>query len=217
MDQEKRKIINSLVIPFFLLALMWLVKIVEWQFDVSFSAWGVRPLSPQGLIGIITSPLLHADFKHLFSNSVPFLFLGAMLYYFYREVANTVLILSWLFTGLLVWLMGRFSVHIGASGVVYALAAFHLTSGLIRRNTGLMAVTLLITFLYGSMVWGVFPQLFPGQNISWESHLSGIVSGVVFAVWFRRSGPQKVEYVWDDDDDDEEDNSSYGGEQQLNN
>lgn len=203
MDIEKIRIRQSLVIPFFLLAIMWLVKIIEWQFSISFSSFGVRPLQVSGLPGILFSPLLHADFKHLFSNSLPFLFLGGMLYYFYKEAATPVLLLSWVFTGLLVWLMARRSVHIGASGVVYALATFHFVSGLIRRNPGLMAVSMLVIFLYGSMVWGIFPQFFPGQNISWESHLSGILTGLVFALWFKDIGPQKIEYHWDDDDDTE--------------
>lgn len=201
MDAEKKKIVQSLIVPGALLALMWLIKIIEWQTKTSFAAWGLRPLTVDGLLGIATAPMLHSDFKHLFSNSIPFLFLGSMLYYFYKEAANAVMILSWVFTGFLVWLMARHSTHIGASGVVYALAAFHFTSGLIRRNPGLMAVTLLITFLYGSMVWGIFPQFFPGQNISWESHLSGMISGLIFAIWFRNIGPQKVEYVWSDDED----------------
>lgn len=203
MDTEKKKVLESMTIPGILLALMWLVKITEWQLGISFAHWGIRPLNTEGLTGIILSPLLHANFKHLFSNSVPFLFLGSMLYLFYPRVANAVMILSWIFTGLLVWLMARFSTHIGASGVVYALAAFHFMSGLIKRNPGLMALTLLVTFLYGSMVWGIFPQFFPGQNISWESHLCGIITGLIAAFWFRHEGPQKVEYNWDDDDDNE--------------
>lgn len=201
MEAEKRKILRSLTIPLILLIVMWLVKLIEWQFHAAFYSYGISPLTTRGLVGVFAAPFLHSDFSHLASNSVPFLFLAAMLYYFYREAANTVLVLSWLFTGVLVWLMARQSVHIGASGVVYALATFHFVSGLIRRNPGLMAVSLLITFLYGGMVWGIFPQFFPGQNISWESHLSGIVSGLIAAVWFRGEGPQRVEYQWDDEED----------------
>ena len=95
------------------------------------------------------------------------------------------------------------SYHIGASGVVYALASFHFFSGLIRREPRLMAFTLLVVFLYGGMVWGVFPDFFPTKNISWESHLMGLLAGLILAFYYRSSGPQRPRYDWADDDTDE--------------
>lgn len=163
----------------------------------SLGGWGILPLQVQGLPGILLAPLVHASFEHLFSNIIPFFFMTLLLFYFYEEIAWQVLIYSWIFTGILVWLGARESYHIGASGVVYSLAAFHVLSGIIRKNTRLLSISLLMVFLYGGMIWGIFPDFFPGKNISWESHLSGLVTGIILAIYYRKRGPQAPVYSWD--------------------
>jgi len=111
--------------------------------------------------------------------------------------------LCWLVTGLWVWIFAvDTGTHIGASGVVYALATFHFTGGLLRREPRMMAFSLLVVFLYGGLVWGISPDFFPGKNISWQSHLLGGVAGIVIAFAFRSEGPQKKVYEWDEDDED---------------
>jgi membrane associated rhomboid family serine protease len=203
-DEEKLKIYRSLFYPGLLVLLLWIIKGVDTAFDLGLNRYGLFPLHGSGLIGIITAPLLHADVAHLFANSVPLLILGAMLFYFYREIAWQTLALTWLLTGFWVWVFARDNaVHIGASGVVYGLAAFLFLSGIIRRAKALMVITLLVTFLYGGMIWGIFPQLFPNQPISWESHLMGLIAGTVLAVYFRKQGPQRQEHVWDDEEEDQ--------------
>ena len=203
MGAEKRKLLHSLIFPVLFLLLTWLVKIVEVVFNIDFSKFGIYPLSVHGLTGIITSPLIHADFKHLFANSVPILVLSASLVYVYKKIAYKIFFLIYLLTGIWVWFGAREAYHIGASGLVYGLASFLFFSGIIRRDTKLMAITLLVAFLYGSMVWGVFPDFFPKRNISWESHLMGLIAGLILSIYYRKFGPQRKKYEWEDEEDKE--------------
>jgi len=190
----RKKFFLSLIIPGIFIFLMWLVKIVEVLFEIDFSRFGIFPLSVKGVSGIIFSPFIHADFKHLFNNSVPLLLLAVALFYFYSEIALKVFSWTYILTGILVWLGGRDAWHIGASGLVYGLASFLFFSGLIRKYFRLVALSLLVVFLYGEMVWGLFPGVY--KNISWESHMLGFISGIVLAVWYRNEGPQRPVYEW---------------------
>ena len=156
----RKKMILSMVIPGIFIALMWLVKITELLLETDLSGYGIYPLTVKGLAGIIFSPLIHSDFNHLFNNSLPLFFLTTALFYFYSEVAVKVLLWTWFLTGLLVWLAGREAWHIGASGLVYGLASFLFFSGILRWHFRLIALSLLIVFLYGSMVWGLFPGVY---------------------------------------------------------
>jgi membrane associated rhomboid family serine protease len=195
----KRKFLLSIIIPGIFVFLMWFVKIIEILFDTDLSFLGIYPLTVRGLPGIILSPLIHEDFKHLFNNSLPLFFLATAVFYFYSEVALKVSVWTYLLTGLSVWFAGREAWHIGASGLVYGLASFLFFSGIIRRYFRLIALSLLIVFIYGSMVWGMLPDLY--KNVSWESHMLGFVSGIILAVWFRNEGPQKPVYDWMEEED----------------
>jgi membrane associated rhomboid family serine protease len=206
MQEEQKRILRSLVIPGIFVLVMWLVKIFEIIFNTDLEVLGLAPLSWRGLPGIFFAPLLHANFSHLSANTLPFFFLGGLLFYFYRSIAWKIFWLIWLTTGLWVWFFARGdSVHVGASGVVYGLASFLFLSGILRRESRLMAITLLIAFLYGGLVWGIFPQLFPHQPISWESHLMGLLAGAVLAVYYRDSGPRRKIYDWENEEEDEDD------------
>jgi membrane associated rhomboid family serine protease len=209
MEKEEKKILNSLFVPLTFLVLMWLVKVAEWTFGIRLSFLGIHPLHADGLPGIVLSPFIHGDWKHLAANSIPILVLGSALYFFYRPIATKVLSLIILLTGLWVWLGARESYHIGASGVIYGLSSFLLISGFIRRETGLMALSLIVVFLYGSMIWGIFPELFPEKNISWEGHLSGLIAGIVLAIFYRREGPQRRRYSWELEEDHDEQTTVY--------
>lgn len=191
-----------MIFPFFMLVIMWLIKLTEYFFKLDLSWLGIKPLTVEGLAGIAASPLLHADFAHIMANSIPFFVGASIIFYFYREVAFSVFFLIWAITGLWVWSFARGGVHIGASGIVYGYLSFLFFSGIIRRNARLMAISLLVIFLYGGLLWGIFPNFFPDRNISWESHLMGGVAGFVLAVFYRKKGMQKEEYHWDDDEDD---------------
>ena len=198
-DLFRKKLFLSMLIPGVIVFLMWLVKIIEVLFDLDFSRFGIYPLSLEGLPGIIFSPFIHANFGHLFNNSLPLFFLGTALFYFYSEIAFKVSLWTYFLTGLLVWLAGRSAWHIGASGLIYGLASFLFFSGIIRRYFRLVALSLLIVFLYGSMVWGIFPNIY--KDVSWESHMLGFISGILLAVVYRNEGPRQPVIEWPEEDE----------------
>jgi membrane associated rhomboid family serine protease len=199
---EKKQFLHSLVFPGFFLFLIWFIKFIEFGLEMKFTKLGIFPLKLEGLIGIITAPLVHADIKHLFDNSIPLFFLSLAIFYFYREVAYKVFFLGYLITGFLVWIVARDAYHIGASGLVYCFAAFLFVSGVIRGNKNLLAISLLVIFLYGSMVWGLFPF---DYKVSWESHLMGAIVGVGLSISYRHEGPPSDKDLWPEDEDDDED------------
>ena len=205
MREDEKRIIHSLVIPFLLVLLMWAVRIIQSVGGYDLSFLGIYPLKWQGLPGIITTPFIHGDFSHLLANSVPLIILGSALFYFYKDMALRILLVIWIFSGFWVWIGARPAYHIGASGIVYGLAAFILVSGIIRRHTGLMALALVVVFLYGSLIWGIFPEFFPEKNISWEAHLFGMLAGILLAFYYRKEGPQRKVYEWEQEDDENED------------
>ena len=201
---EKQHIIKSLIPPLMLVLLLWVIKLGEiiTHFDLGFL--GIYPLHWKGLIGIITAPLIHANLQHLFANSVPLFVLSSALLFFYQKIAFRVFGLITLITGISVWIGAREAYHIGASGVVYGLAAFLFVSGIIRKDSRLLAITLLVGFLYGSMVWGIFPDFFPEKNISFESHFWGMISGIILAIYYKnQGGPKKKKYQWEIDEENE--------------
>jgi membrane associated rhomboid family serine protease len=184
---EKKRLKYSLLFPSFFIFTIWMVKISEVALDLDFSYLGIYPHQIKGLIGIITSPLIHQGFAHLFDNSVPLFFLSVAIFYFYRGISYRIFFIIYIVTGLLVWISGRSAYHIGASGLVYGYASFLFFSGIIRNNINLLAISLLIAFLYGSLIWGIFPFK---SEISWESHLMGTVTGLAMAWIYRKEGPQ---------------------------
>ena len=194
-----RKVTLRTTAPAFLFVFLILgFKLLEEYLEVRWVRLGVLPRTFEGILGIITSPFIHADWKHVFSNSVPLLVLGTSLRYFYKDIAKEVFLWSWLMSGLWLWSIGRSSFHVGASGIVYALASFLFFSGLIRKHTRLMAVSFVVVFLYGSMIWGIFPIK---EYISWEGHLSGALAGIILAWWFRNEGPPKQKYQYEIDEE----------------
>ena len=209
--QERRKFFGSLVIPLIIVALMWLVKVVEVSLGVDLGRYGVAPHTLRGLVGIFTLPFLHGSWEHLLSNTVPILVLGTALYYCYPSLANRVLLITYLASGLLTWCIGNpASTHIGASAIVYGLNLFLIFSGFIRGNRLLIVISLIMVFLYGSFIWGMIPSLAIPQNISWEGHLSGAIIGVLLAVFLRKEGPQKEIYHWEEDEENDEENEETG-------
>jgi membrane associated rhomboid family serine protease len=205
MNVEKQKFISALFIPLVLLVIMWGVRLVEYGFGISLGFLGVHPLYADGLPGILFSPFLHSGFSHLLANTLPFLVLSVALFYFYPQISVKVLAGIWLLSGIWIWFGGRESWHIGASSLIYGFSSFLFVSGMIRKDNRLAALALIVAFLYGSMIWGVFPEFFPKKNISWEGHLGGLVAGMLLAIYFRKSGPQRKRYSWElEEEQDEE-------------
>lgn len=200
---EKKRFWSSLFVPLCFVVLMWLVKLTEYCLGVDLGTYGLRPHAWQGLYGLFTFPFLHGSWEHLMTNSVPVLVLGTALYYCYRDIAGKVFALSFFISGLLTWCIATHGVHIGASAFIYALNLFLIASGFIRRDAKLIALSFVMVFLYGSFIWGMIPVFAKPQNISWEGHLAGFLTGIVLAFAYRNKGPQKETYHWDDEDDDD--------------
>ena len=200
MNEEKEKFVFSLYYTFGFLFLLWMVKIAEVTFGISFIRYGLLPRHISGLIGIITYPLIHESFNHLISNSIPLLFLIMGLFYFYPESAFKIFLLIYFLPGILIWLFARTAYHIGASGMVYGFVTFFFFSGIIRRDNRSIALALVVTFLYGGLVWGVLPIY---KAISWEGHLFGSFTGILCAFIFRKQDPYK-KYDWEDEPDDDD-------------
>lgn len=194
MINDRRKFIHSLIFPSLFLIIIWLLKLYEYFLNINFSFLGIYPLKLYGLPGIFTSAFIHGDFNHLISNSLPVLILSVAIFYFYRGVAFKVIFFIWISSGILVWFIGRPSFHIGASGLVYGFAAFVFFSGLLRKDNGLLALSLFVSFIYGSLIWGAFPS---DVKISWEAHQMGLISGIVMAIIYRNKGPVKEKYSWE--------------------
>lgn len=180
--------------PFFLVILMWMVYWVDDRYFLDLYQWGILPRDIKGLRGILFSPLLHGSLSHLGANSLPVLILGGALYYFYPKVATKIVIYSWLFGGLLVWVFARDNFHIGASGVIYSFAGFIFLSGILRWQVNLLALSFLTAFLYGSLFWGILPY---DPTISYEGHLFGGIVGFALAIVYRKMGPARKKYSWD--------------------
>jgi len=207
MQEEKRKFITSLYFPACLLITIWVIKLGEMVFGIDLFYLGIYPLEVKGLPGIIFAPLIHSTIGHIAANSGPLFLLSTAIFYFYREVAWKVIFLTWLFTGLWVWFGAREAYHIGASGLVYGYASFLFFSGFIRKSKELMAISLIVVFLYGGLIWGIFPA---ERNVSWESHLLGGVAGFVLAVYFKHYGPSR--YEPEEEEEEEEDGNSTDNE-----
>ena len=202
---EKKRILYALFFPVLFIILLWFILLVEKTLGANWSYLGIYPGKVNGLWGIITSPFIHANAKHLFSNSVPLLVLSLCLFYFYKDLGYGVFPVLWFLSGVFTWIFGRDSWHIGASGLTYSLAFFLFFSGILRRYIPLMAVSMIVVFLYGSTVWSIFPVTeIVDPSISWEGHLAGAISGLLCAAYFRKQGPQNPEPEEEEDEDDEE-------------
>ncbi len=181
---NNRTIIGSSIAPFRLVFLMWLIFALDFLYGYDIKFLGILPRSTAGLPGILLAPVIHGNVQHLVSNTVPIIFLGATLFFYYPRVARTVFAACYFGTNILVWLFARPSYHIGASGVVYGLAAFLIFLGLFRRDFMSILIACVVVFIYGSIFYGVLPT---DNNISWESHLFGAVVGVTFASLYKRA------------------------------
>ena len=196
---EQNQNLSRILIPMFFPVVLWVVHLFFYFLSIDFTRLGLLPRTPVGLLGIITSPLIHADFSHLISNTIPLLILGWIIFNFYPKVSYLLFFFVYFMTGILVWIFARQVYHIGASGIVYGFVSFLFFSGIFRRDNKSIALALVITFLYGGLVWGILPGL---EGISWESHLFGGISGLLAAYMFRKIDPPKKKYDCEDEPDD---------------
>lgn len=183
---EKKRVFISFFVPILFTIVLFAVQMLQWGTIRIFYKMGVHPRDVNGLIGIVTAPFIHDGFGHLFSNTIPLIVLGTAMIYFYRNLSYKVFLWVWVLDGVGVWLMGRPVYHIGASGLVYGMAGFVFTSGVIRKNRNLLALALAVVVMYGGLIWGIYPL---ENGISWEAHLFGLLAGIFCAVYYKPYGP----------------------------
>ncbi len=177
-------------------AILWIIWFVGVWFGLHLVRWGVYPRELTGLIGILFGPLIHGSWIHLIANTPALLILGTSLLYGYPRSAPAALTVIYAGSGLGVWLFARESYHIGASGLTHGMMFFIFVIGILRRDKPAIALSLMVFFLYGGMVWSILPQE-PG--ISFESHLFGALCGMIMAFILRHRDPKPPEkrYDWE--------------------
>lgn len=198
-----KSLIKVSIYPLLFVTVMWLIFLIDTFSSIDFVQFGTSPRTFKGLFGILSSPFLHSNLEHIASNSLPMLVLGALTFYFYKPIAWPVFLWIYFMSGVWLWVGGRNNpegeiYHIGASGLIYGAAVFLFFSGVFRKHKPLMVISTLVLFLYGSMMWGIFPLM---PSVSWEAHLFGAISGLMVAYNYRKEGPQRVEYHWENEDD----------------
>lgn len=192
---------EALIAPMLAVLTIWTVFWIEVRFGVNLNEYGVYPRKLEGLKGVLFSPFIHGSVEHLYNNTIPIAVLTASLFYFYRDVAFRVILVGFLLSGFLTWIIGRPSYHIGASGMIYVLASFIFFKGIFAKHYRLIALSLTVVFIYGGLLWFIFPVK---DGISWEGHLSGFLSGLFLAATLKTQLPLERKYAWQREDYKEE-------------
>lgn len=161
-----------------LVAIMWVVELVDAVLPLALDQWGVQGRTMSGLVGVVASPFLHSGFAHLMANTVPFVVLGLLVSWRARDRFWAVLAIIAVGGGLGVWLLtSPTSITIGASGVVFGLAAYLVTAGILTRHWVDIVLAIGVAAVYGTMFAGVLPFGVPA-GVSWLAHLTGALAGV---------------------------------------
>ncbi len=166
-----------------LILLMYAIYVIG--LFIPITQFGIVPRTVDGLIGVFSAPFLHRGIWHLVSNTIPLIVLLTVLNHFYPKKTPFVVLITVLVGGLLVWMFARNANHIGASGLVYGLAAFLIANGFLERKLIPILISIAVAFVYGGLIWGIFPSV--RSHISWEGHLFGAVSGVLSAFILKKT------------------------------
>jgi membrane associated rhomboid family serine protease len=181
------KMKKKINIVFFFIAMCWIVSIISWIASFDLNYLGIHPRHAGGMVGILFSPFFHGSYSHLVVNTVPLFVLSIVLLFFYEKIAFLVIMIVWIVGGGLTWALARSGIHIGASGLIYGIAAFLISFGILKRNFTSIVISVIITTVYGgSMVASILPT---GVAVSWEGHLFSAVSGVFAGVLLKGSKP----------------------------
>jgi membrane associated rhomboid family serine protease len=193
---------QSIRLALWFTGLIWLIWSLGELLDLELYRFGVYPGSYEHITGVLTAPLIHGSLAHITSNTLPLLVMLALLFYAYPRSSLVVLIVLYLGSGLIVWVIGRHAWHYGASGMTHGLMFFLFVIGILRRDALAAAFAMIVFFLYGGMVWGIFPR---DPEISFEYHLAGAILGILMAFLLRnydRRLPEK-RYDWEGEDDED--------------
>lgn len=202
MIEEKFSWSSLLKVPLLVAAAVCLVSVPDLLGFVEWKQYALRPRHWEQWYGIFTAPFLHGSWEHLGSNLPPLFFLTLGIRWFYPSIFLPVMLTSFVAPGLWGFLAAGDGLHLGASGVVYALAFFMFFSGIFRKEIKALTLALIVAFFYGGMVWGILPDQ-PG--ISWESHAFGGLAGIILAWYFRKKDLPAKKYSWEDEEDRPED------------
>lgn len=195
---------NSALIALAFIALLWVLELADRALGLQLYRLGVYPHAASGLAGIVCAPLVHGSWNHLLSNSFALLILLTALFYGYPRSARPALAFIYLLSGLGVWLFARQSYHFGASGLTHGMMFYIFASGILRRDRLSIALSLIVFFIHGSMIWSIFPQ---EPDISYEYHFFGAAAGLVATFLFARRDPPPAEKHYDWEGEEDPDNS----------
>lgn len=180
--QEKGRLVGGFVV------LMWVIEGVNLFLGHALSRWGIEPRTLSGLIGIPLAPFLHVGPLHLLSNTIPMVVLGLLVAARGRDDFLNATVFIILIGGLGVWLLGTHAHHVGASGLVFGYFGYLVARGYIERSLTGILIAGITLFLYGGIVWGVLPLW---RGVSWESHLFGLLAGVLAARAVKERTPEE--------------------------
>ena len=203
LEDDNSRLRRAFMLSALFVSILWVIKITEILLGVDFTRYGVYPLRLSGLAGIVLTPLIHGSLSHLFSNSAPLIILGTALLYGYPRSARIVIPVLYLGTGLGVWLFARSGYHIGASGLSFGIMFFVFTIGILRWDKRAIVLSMVVFFLYGSMIWGIFPT---EPDVSFESHFFGAALGVILAMLLKNLDPPPPpkKYSWEEEGETDE-------------
>ncbi len=201
-QHDLRRLRRSFLLALSFAAFLWLIKLIDVLLAFDLVQYGIYPRQPSGLVGVLWAPLIHGSWAHVFANTAPLVILGTALVYGYPKSAIVAFGIIYLGSGLCVWLFARHAYHIGASGLTLGMLTFVFTIGALRWDKRAIALSLLVFFLYGSMLVGILPS---DPEISYETHLCGATLGVVLALALknRDPAPPQKRYSWEDEDEEE--------------
>lgn len=191
LPQDKQKLLDALLWSSMFILLFIISFYGSRYLNVSLSNLGVEPRTWKSILNMPTMLFVHASPEHLWNNTLAFFILTTTIFFFYYEIAIPVFLIMWLFSPIILFVIGRDNVHVGASVLIYAEFAFLFFSGIFRRNLNTKRISMAVGFVYGYTVWYMFPI---EQQVSWEGHISGFICGIMLAWYFRKQGPPEPVY-----------------------